>query len=404
MSKRIVPEIETFARIRVVGVGGSGLNAVNHMINSKVKGVEFIAINTDAQDLHRSLAKRKIHIGKNLTRGLGAGMNPDLGRRAAEETRQEIQEGLQGSDMVFITCGMGGGTGTGASAVIAKIAKEMGALTVAVVTRPFSFEGAQRKDIADKGLADLKKEVDAFIIIPNDKLLAIVEPNTSAKSAFALCDEILRQAVEGVSDIIVTPGEINTDFNDIKAIMEGAGPALMGIGISEGDNRAKDAATQAVNSPLLDVSIAGAKGVLFVVAGNEDLGILEVQEAAKVVSESVDKTAKVIFGIMRDEKLKKGQIRIIVIATGFPEGSGETTMGERSLFSLTPKEQTDTRGKIYNEVLERKEPEEDAPRKKEEPVVTAQPQKREEKSVTPVVEDDDNGFGVIPSFLRRNKK
>ncbi len=404
MSKRIVPEIETFARIRVVGVGGSGLNAVNHMINSKVKGVEFIAINTDAQDLHRSLAKRKIHIGKNLTRGLGAGMNPDLGRRAAEETRQEIQEGLQGSDMVFITCGMGGGTGTGASAVIAKIAKEMGALTVAVVTRPFSFEGAQRKDIADRGLAELKKEVDAFIIIPNDKLLAIVEPNTSAKSAFALCDEILRQAVEGVSDIIVTPGEINTDFNDIKAIMEGAGPALMGIGISEGDNRAKDAATQAVNSPLLDVSIAGAKGVLFVVAGNEDLGILEVQEAAKVVSESVDKTAKVIFGIMRDEKLKKGQIRIIVIATGFPEGSGETTMGERSLFSLTPKEQTDTRGKIYNEVLERKEPEEDAPRKKEEPVVTAQPQKREEKPVTPIVEDDDNGFGVIPSFLRRNKK
>ncbi len=404
MSKRVIPEIETFARIRVVGVGGSGLNAVNHMINSKVKGVEFIAINTDAQDLHRSLAKRKIHIGKNLTRGLGAGMNPDLGRRAAEETRQEIQEGLQGSDMVFITCGMGGGTGTGASAVIAKIAKEMGALTVAVVTRPFSFEGAQRKDIADRGLAELKKEVDAFIIIPNDKLLAIVEPNTSAKSAFALCDEILRQAVEGVSDIIVTPGEINTDFNDIKAIMEGAGPALMGIGISEGDNRAKDAATQAVNSPLLDVSIAGAKGVLFVVAGNEDLGILEVQEAAKVVSESVDKTAKVIFGIMRDEKLKKGQIRIIVIATGFPEGSGETTMGERSLFSLTPKEQTDTRGKIYNDVLERKEPEEDAPRKKEEPVVTAQPQKREEKTVTPIVEDDDNGFGVIPSFLRRNKK
>lgn len=404
MSKRIVPEIETFARIRVVGVGGSGLNAVNHMINSKVKGVEFIAINTDAQDLHRSLAKRKIHIGKNLTRGLGAGMNPDLGRRAAEETRQEIQEGLQGSDMVFITCGMGGGTGTGASAVIAKIAKEMGALTVAVVTRPFSFEGAQRKDIADRGLAELKKEVDAFIIIPNDKLLTIVEPNTSAKAAFALCDEILRQAVEGVSDIIVTPGEINTDFNDIKAIMEGAGPALMGIGISEGDNRAKDAATQAVNSPLLDVSIAGAKGVLFVVAGNEDLGILEVQEAAKVVSESVDKTAKVIFGIMRDEKLKKGQIRIIVIATGFPEGSGEATMGERSLFSLTPKEQTDTRGKIYNDVLERKEPEEESPRKKEEPVVTAQPQRRDEKPVTPIVEEEDNGFGVIPSFLRRNKK
>ncbi|MBY0110622.1 cell division protein FtsZ [Patescibacteria group bacterium] len=408
MSKRVVPEIETFARIRVVGVGGSGLNAVNHMINSKVKGVEFIAINTDAQDLHRSLAKRKIHIGKNLTRGLGAGMNPDLGRRAAEETRQEIQEALQGSDMVFITCGMGGGTGTGASAVIAKIAKEMGSLTVAVVTRPFSFEGAQRKDIADRGLSELKKEVDAFIIIPNDKLLAIVEPNTTAKSAFALCDEILRQAVEGVSDIITTPGEINTDFNDIKAIMEGAGPALMGIGIADGDKRAETAAMQAVNSPLLDVSIAGAKGVLFVVAGNEDLGILEVQEAAKVVSESVDKSAKVIFGIMRDEKLKKGQIRIIVIATGFPEGAGESGgmgMAERSLFSLTPKEQTDTRGKIYNDVVKREEEVvEEAPKKKEEPIVTATPQKREEtRPVTPVVEEDD-GFGVIPSFLRRNKK
>ncbi|MEK9160877.1 MAG: cell division protein FtsZ [Patescibacteria group bacterium] len=408
MSKRVVPEIETFARIRVVGVGGSGLNAVNHMINSKVKGVEFIAINTDAQDLHRSLAKRKIHIGKNLTRGLGAGMNPDLGRRAAEETRQEIQEALQGSDMVFITCGMGGGTGTGASAVIAKIAKEMGSLTVAVVTRPFSFEGAQRKDIADRGLSELKKEVDAFIIIPNDKLLAIVEPNTTAKSAFALCDEILRQAVEGVSDIITTPGEINTDFNDIKAIMEGAGPALMGIGIADGDKRAETAAMQAVNSPLLDVSIAGAKGVLFVVAGNEDLGILEVQEAAKVVSESVDKSAKVIFGIMRDEKLKKGQIRIIVIATGFPEGAGEPGgmgMAERSLFSLTPKEQSDTRGKIYNDMVKREEePVEEAPKKKEEPIVTATPQKREEpRPVTPVVEEDD-GFGVIPSFLRRNKK
>ena len=206
MSKRVVPEIETFARIRVVGVGGSGKNAINHMIASKVRGVEFIAVNSDAQDLHRSLAKRKIHIGKNLTRGLGTGMNPELGKRAAEETRQEIQEALTGSDMVFITCGMGGGTGTGGAPIIAKIAKEVGALVIAVVTKPFSFEGAQRKDIAERGLAELKKEVDAFIVIPNDKLLAIVDTNTTAKSAFAMCDEILRQAVEGVSDIITTPG------------------------------------------------------------------------------------------------------------------------------------------------------------------------------------------------------
>ena len=410
MSKRVVPEIETFARIRVVGVGGSGLNAVNHMINSKVKGVEFIAINTDAQDLHRSLAKRKIHIGKNLTRGLGAGMNPELGRRAAEETRQEIMEALQGSDMVFITCGMGGGTGTGASAVVAKIAKELGALTVAVVTRPFAFEGAQRKDIADQGLIDLKKEVDAYLIIPNDKLLSIVEATTTAKNAFALCDEILRQAVEGVSDIITTPGEINTDFNDIKAIMEGAGPALMGIGIAEGDDRARTAAAAAVNSPLLDVSINGARGILFVVAGSEDLGILEVQEAAKVVGESVDKNAKIIFGIMRDEKLKKGQIRIIVIATGFPElaaADGVPTIAmpttPRPLFSMPAKEQEETRGKIYND-LKTEEAEDEAPKdKKQEPIVTARTRKVEEDLKQPVVEDDD-AWGAIPSFLRRNKK
>ena len=413
MSKRVIPEIETFARIRVVGVGGSGLNAVNHMINCKVKGVEFVAINTDAQDLHRSLAKRKIHIGKNLTRGLGAGMNPELGRRAAEETRQEIQESLQGSDMVFITCGMGGGTGTGASAIVAKIAKELGALTVAVVTKPFAFEGAQRSEIADRGLSELKKEVDAFLVIPNDKLLSIVEANTTAKNAFALCDEILRQAVEGVSDIITTPGEINTDFNDIKAIMEGAGPALMGIGVAEGDNRARDAAEAAVNSPLLDVSINGARGILFVVAGSEDLGILEVQEAAKVVGESVDKSAKIIFGIMRDEKLKKGQIRIIVIATGFPEHAMEGAVShlapaERSLFSMPKQDQEQVRGKIYNEMPKPEKaaapaPEEESKKERPEPIVTARSEKPVEP-IKPIVEDDDSWGGAIPSFLRRNKK
>lgn len=421
MAKRVEPTIETFARIRVVGVGGSGKNAVNHMVESKVRGVEFIAVNSDAQDLHRSLAKRKIHIGKNLTRGLGTGMNPDLGRRAAEETRQEIQEALSGSDMVFITCGMGGGTGTGASAIVAKIAKEVGALVIAVVTKPFTFEGAQRKDIAERGLAELKKEVDAFIVIPNDKLLAIVDPKMSAKNAFALCDEILRQAVEGVSDIITTPGEINTDFNDIKAIMEGAGPALMGIGIAEGEERAKDAARMAVNSPLLDVSISGAKGVLFVVAGSDDLGIMEMQEAAKVVGESVDKNAKIIFGIMRDEKIKKGQIRIIVIATGFPESPSHATHSgpERSLFAMPVAEVREERGRIYHEILKREEKSEEskeskskkekeskeeevvAPREKEESIVTAQPQKRDE--VVPAPEDDE-AWGAIPAFLRRHKK
>lgn len=412
MSKRVTPEIETFARIRVVGVGGSGGNVVNHMVNSKVKGVEFVSVNTDAQDLHRSLAKRKIHIGKNLTKGLGAGMNPELGRRAADETRQEIQEALQGSDMVFIACGMGGGTGTGAAPVIAKIAKEIGALTIAVVTKPFSFEGAHRTDIAERGLTDLKKEVDAYLIIPNDKLLSIVEANTSAKQAFALADEILRQAVEGVSDIITTPGEINTDFNDIKTIMEGAGPALMGIGIADGDNRAKDAAAMAVNSPLLDVSIAGAKGILFVVAGNEDLGIVEVQEAARVISESVDKSARVIFGIMRDEKLKKGQIRIIVIATGFPDqgSEGHPAGFERSLFSMPKAEQEEARGRIFNDMLGRRQEEPvvveeiSAPApKREEPIVTASPRSASPVS-PPAVEEEEEAWGAIPSFLRRHKK
>jgi cell division protein FtsZ len=421
MSKRVTPEIETFARIRVVGCGGSGSNAVNHMVNSKVKGVEFIAVNTDAQDLHRSLAKRKIHIGKNLTRGLGAGMNPDLGRRAADETRQEIQESLQGSDMVFITCGMGGGTGTGAAPVVAKIAKEIGALTIAVVTKPFSFEGAQRTEIAEHGLAELKKEVDAYLVIPNDKLLSIVEATTSAKAAFAFADEVLRQAVEGVSDIITTPGEINTDFNDIKAIMEGAGPALMGIGTADGDNRARDAAAMAVNSPLLDVSISGAKGILFVVAGSEDLGILEVQEAAKVIGESVDSQAKVIFGIMRDDKLKKGQIRIIVIATGFPDTAGEggAAFVERSLFAMPAAQQEDTRAKVLNEMKREEsvapaadlEPitEEFLPpsraKERDEPIVTATPRADSQRPVTPPsVDEEDDAWGAIPSFLRRHKK
>ena len=410
MSKRVEPEIETFARIRVVGVGGSGSNAINHMITSKVRGVEFLAVNSDAQDLHRSLAKRKIHIGKNLTRGLGTGMNPELGKRAAEETRQQIQEALQGSDMVFITCGMGGGTGTGASAVVAKIAKEVGALVIAIVTKPFSFEGAQRKDIAERGLSDLKKEVDAFIVIPNDKLLTVAEQKLSLKQAFALCDEVLREAVEGVSDIIRTPGDINTDFNDIKAVMEGAGPTLMGIGIADGDERANEAAKRAVNSPLLDISISGAKGVLWVVAHSDDLGIMEVHEASKIISDSVDKSAKIIWGVMRDDKLKKGQLRIIVIATGFPEGAVHSSHAgvERSLFAMPVEKRDEERGRIYHEMLKRDDTSESKSGKvasvenaKEEPIVTATPHTREE---TPSAPEDDETWGAIPAFLRRHKK
>jgi len=401
MARKVQPDVESFARIRVVGVGGSGNNAVNHMINSKVKGVEFIAINTDAQDLHRSLAKKKIHIGKNVTRGLGAGGHPDTGQRAAEETREEIQEALKGSDMVFVTCGMGGGTGTGAAPVIARIAQEVGALTVAVVTKPFSFEGQQRMRTAEHGLAVLKDSVDAYIVIPNDKLLTIVDQNTTSKSAFAMCDDILRQAVEGVSDIITTAGEINTDFNDIKSVMEAAGPALMGIGIADGDTRAKDAAEIAINSPLLDVSISGAKGVLLAVSGSDDLGILEVQEAAKAITEAVDSDAKIIFGIMKDEKLKKGHIRVIVIATGFPEKAGASVAPDRgsSLFSLPRKEQEDERDRIYNSVIPKSKIEEE---KIEAPSEIEAPEEEEGDDEENDDHKDSMG-GAIPSFLRRHK-
>jgi cell division protein FtsZ len=290
------------------------------MVASNVQGVDFIAINTDAQDLHKSKAKKKIHIGRSLTRGLGAGMNTEIGKQAAEETREEIQEAIKGSDMVFITGGMGGGTGTGAAPVVAKIARELGALTVGVVTKPFAFEGQARARLADEGLSNLRKAVDALIIVPNDKLLSIVSRDTGIKNAFAMCDDILKQAVEGISDLITTTGIINVDFADVRTIMQNAGSALMGIGIATGEKRAELAARAAINSPLLEVSIHGAKGVLFSIAGGDDLGMLEVQDAAAVITEAIDPEAKVIFGAVTDESLKKGQVRVTVIATGFPEG------------------------------------------------------------------------------------
>ena len=314
----IKPEVEAFARIKVVGVGGSGGNTVNHMIRAKVQGVDFIAINTDAQDLHHNLAPKKIHIGKNLTRGLGAGMNPDLGRQAAEETIEEIKDALKGADMAFIVCGFGGGTGTGGGPVIAEAARSQGALTVAVVTRPFSFEGAQRARIAEEGLQQLKGSVDAMVLIPNDRLLSVIEKGTTFKDAFAVCDEVVRQAVQGISDLITMPGIVNVDFADVKAIMQDAGSALMGIGKGAGESRATDAAKQAINSPLLDVAIDGARGVLFSIHGGPDMSMWEVQEAARVITESIDKDAKVIFGAVEDTRLKKGEIKVTVIASGFP--------------------------------------------------------------------------------------
>jgi cell division protein FtsZ len=312
----IKPEIETFAKIKVVGVGGSGGSTVSNMVNSKIRGVEFININTDVQALHHSQAAKKLHIGKNVTRGLGAGMNPELGAKSAEESQNEIRDILKGADMVFITCGLGGGTGSGASPLIAEMAKESGALTVAVITKPFSFEGMQRKIIADRAWENLKEKVDTLITIQNDRLLQITDKKTSLLNAFSIADDILKQAISGLSEIITVPGRINVDFADVKAIMAEQGTALMGLGQSTGENRAVEAAKAAISSPLLEISMDGAKGVLFIVTGSSDLSIQEVNEAAKVITGSADSDAKVIWGVVIDDKLGD-TVKITVIATGF---------------------------------------------------------------------------------------
>ena len=353
---KVNPEIESFARIKVIGIGGSGKGALNHMINSKLQGVEFIAMNTDTQDLHHSLAEKKIHIGKNLTKGLGAGMDPEVGKRSAEETREEIQDVIKGADMVFIAGGMGGGTGTGAAPVVASVAKSEGILTIGVVTKPFFFEGASRMKLAERGLEELEKEVDALIVIPNDRLLSVIDKNTTVKQAFEMCDEVLKQAVEGISDIIRTAGTINLDFADIKRILKDSGTALMGVGRGMGENRAREAATAAVNSPLLDVSIHGAKGVLFAIYGAEDLGMFEVQEAAKIITESVDKDAKIIFGIATDSTLKKDEIKVTVIATGFPSGFTNRTHLPLTHASTSLHEEESTKESTHSEKsIEKKE-------------------------------------------------
>ncbi len=389
---QVKADIESFARIKVLGVGGSGKNAVNHMINSKVRGVDFIAVNTDAQDLHNSLAKKKVHIGKSLTRGLGAGMNPELGKRAVEETKEEIQEAIKGADMVFIAGGMGGGTGSGAAPVIARTAKENGILTVAVVTKPFYFEGVQRMRIAENAIEDLKNSVDALIIIPNDRLLSTIDKETTAKNAFAICDNILKEAVEGISDLITMPGIINIDFADIRAVMENAGAALMGIGVGFGDKRAEDAARAAISSPLLEISINGAKGVLFSIAGGDDLTMFEIQDAAKVITESVDPNAKIIFGTVHDDKLKKGEVKITVIASSFPENQQKKVT---SLFNRESDAEEKTKNRIFGNFTSSPKAEK-VTEKASEPVLVSK------KTEVPQVEEEDD-WGAVPSFLRRSK-
>jgi cell division protein FtsZ len=320
----VKPAVETFAKIKVVGVGGSGNSAVNRMITSKIRGVEFIAVNTDVQALHHSHAPVKLHIGKTVTRGLGAGMDPEMGKRAAEESANEIREALKDADMVFVTCGLGGGTGTGAGPVVAEIARDLGALTVAVVTRPFSFEGAKRREVADSGYKELKERLDTIITIPNDRVLGLIDKKTSMLDAFKIVDDVLRQGVQGISELITVPGIINVDFADVKTIMLGQGSALMGIGRAAGENRAAEAAKQAIASPLLEVAIDGARGILFNVTGGPDLGMKEVADVADVITKNADADVKVIFGTSIDESMKD-EIKVTVVATGF-DGQSRTSM------------------------------------------------------------------------------
>ena len=317
------------ATIKVIGVGGAGNNAVNRMLDLGIKNVDFIAVNTDRQALQKSKANTKIQIGEKITRGLGAGANPDVGAQSAEESKQEITEVLRGADMVFVTAGMGGGTGTGAAPTVAGLAKEMGILTIGVVTKPFTFEGKKRLAQAERGIESLKGKVDTLIVIPNDKLLQVIDRKTSMAEAFMMADDILRQGVQGISDLITVTGAINLDFADVKTIMQNTGMAHMGIGFASGENKAEDAAKQAIQSPLLETTIEGARGVIINVTGGIDLGLQEVNTAAELIQRSVDPEANIIFGTVVDESMND-EIQITVIATGFEDQNEINNVGKRT--------------------------------------------------------------------------
>lgn len=381
----IKPDLDSVAKIKVVGVGGGGNSALNRMIQSKVKGVDFIALNTDAQALFNSLSSTKLNIGKTITKGLGAGMDPEIARRAAEESQNEIKDLLKGANMIFITAGMGGGTGTGAAPVIASVARELGALTIAVVTRPFSFEGAVRAQVAQGGIDELKKNVDAIITIPNDRILQIVDKKTTLVESFMLADEILKQGIQGISEIITNNGIVNVDFADVKRIMKNSGSALMGVGNASGENKAVDAAKSAINSPLLETSIDGAKGILFTVTGGPGLSMNEVNEAAKVVTESADPNAVIIFGAIIDPTMKD-ELKVTVVATGFDLHNIEKNnvfasgvASKKDFFKKDEKEEFDTPAEWRSKKIE---------------------VEKNEKSneVKPKEEDDES---EIPAFIRK---
>ncbi len=391
----IKPPVETLAKIKVVGVGGGGGAGVNRMVEAGVKGVEFVAVNTDVQALHYNKAQKKLHIGKTITRGLGAGMDPELGRQAAEESQNEIRDALKDADMVFVTCGLGGGTGTGASPIVAEIARDIGALTVAVVTKPFSFEGVQRKNLAERGYSELADKVDTIITIPNDKLLQVIDKKTSLLDAFMVVDEILQQGVQGIAELITVPGLINVDFADVKAVMSNAGSALMGIGRASGENKAIEAAKAAINSPMLEMNIEGAGGILFTITGGDNLGMNEVNEAAKIITASAEEESKIIFGTVIDKKMKD-EIKITVVATGF-NGSGGTqaqvSKQERAYSPSSFIEKKEEEVKL--DLVEEK-------KHKASPLKAAQVEPAKKKTIVPEdpVNANDDELG-IPAFIRK---
>lgn len=386
----VKPAAETFAKIKVIGVGGGGGSAINRMVEGGIKGVDFIAINTDVQALHYNKAGQKLHIGKSVTRGLGAGMNPELGKQAAEESQNEIRDILKDSDMVFVTCGLGGGTGTGASPAIAEIARDLGALTVAVVTKPFQFEGGQRKNIAERGFTELADKVDTIITISNDKLLQVIDKKTSLLEAFMIVDDVLRQGVQGIAEIITVPGIINADFADIKAVMSNAGSALMGIGQASGENKAIEAAKMAISSPLLDMSIEGARGIVFTITGSSSLGMNEVNEAAKVITASADEDAKIVFGAVVDGKLKD-EIKITVVATGFDGRGKEAIKAAGTDMGYTPNTFIEEEEKKEEKIREKK-------KSKISPLKAAQSEPASKKKIEEDEEEDELG---IPAFIRK---
>jgi len=395
-----LPLVDNFASIKVVGIGGGGGNAINRMIDEGLGGVEFIAINTDAQALLLSKAKTRVRIGDKLTKGLGAGGNPDIGRKAAEESSDELYEVLRGADMVFITSGMGGGTGTGGTPVVAQVAKELGALTIGVVTRPFTFEGARRIQAAEAGIEALKSQVDTLIVIPNDRLLQIVDKKANLQDAFGMADDVLRQGIQGISELITVPGLVNLDFADVRTIMSEGGAALMAVGRASGEDRARKAAEEAISSSLLDVTIDGARGILFNVTGGRDMGLLEVNEAAAIIKETAHPDVNLIFGAVIDENMTD-EIRITVIATGFEQtrtpARRPTTTKERGRVIAQPQQRTAPRA-----------PQPEPARAEEDEDVPAQPAPRQQpqQPARPVEEEFtsrvyDTGDLDIPAFLRR---